>query len=299
MSIRTRIFGPGADDPLLSSKRPKGAKSDTLESVVVPRAECRRGNARHCDRHRLSEEQAILQRDGGEAVVELVNVSAGGAMIRGQFELQLWDQVGLVLGEGGELDCAVRWIKGDMVGLEFAHETRIDCDTEVRDEILRAVIRRSFPHIAEIALEYPKRRADDDPTVDSESVQRRQADRHPLVWNGVVYYADQHDYEAEPVRLRNISVTGVLVQSGNPLPEGETVYLDLRSAGRHAAVVKWTRGDQSGLQFQELFDIHSLSKARPEIASTAGIPNSAADSETPPVGWHRATIEQMARSLGG
>ena len=64
MSIRTRIFGPGADDPLLSSKRPKGAKSDTLESVVVPRAECRRGNARHCDRHRLSEEQAILQPDG-------------------------------------------------------------------------------------------------------------------------------------------------------------------------------------------------------------------------------------------
>lgn len=297
MSIRTRIFGPGADDPLLSSKKPKGAKSDALESVLVPRAECRRDNARHCDRHRLSQEQAILQRAGREIDVELVNVSAGGAMIRGQFELQLWDHVGLVLGEGGELDCAVRWIKGNTVGLEFAHETRIDCDKKVRDEILRAVIRKSFPGVVEIALEHPKRRAADDPAVDCDSVKRRQADRHPLVWNGVICYDDRHDYEAEPVRLRNISVTGALVQCGNPLPEGETVYLDLRSAGRHAAIVKWTRGDQSGLEFHQLFDIHSLSKVRPEIASTTGARKGS--SHTEPSGWHPAMIEQMARSLGG
>lgn len=297
MSIRTRIFGPGADDPLLSSKRPKGAKSDLLESVVVPRAECRRGNARHRDRHRLTEEQAILQRKGREIAVELVNVSAGGAMIRGQFELQLWDHVGLVLGEGGKLDCAVRWIKGNMVGLEFADETRIDCEKNVRDEILRAVIRKSFPGVAELTLEHPKRRADDDPAVDYDSVKRRQADRHPLVWNGVIYYDDRHDYEAEPVRLRNISMTGALVQCGNPLPEGETVYLDLRSAGRHAAIVKWTRGDQSGLQFKELFDIHLLSKTRPEIASTTGGRETLGNAATG--AWHRASIEEMARLLGG
>jgi hypothetical protein len=299
MSIRTRIFGPGADDPLLSSKKPRGAKADTLNSVMVARAECRRGNARGRDRHRLSSEQAILRHGGADTIVELINLSAGGAMIRGNFELQLWDHVGLAFDEDGELDCAVRWIKGDSVGLEFAHETRIDCDQETRDTMLRAVIQKSFPDAAEIALEYPARRADDDPSVDPESIKRRQADRHPLIWNGVIYYSDSHDYEAEPVRLRNISVTGALVQCGNPLPEGRTVYLDLRSAGRHAATVKWTRGDQSGLQFHDIFDIQSLSDVPPGVAPADSAEEAFGNSGAVPLGWRRSTVEQIARSLGG
>jgi hypothetical protein len=297
MSIRTRIFGPGADEPLLSAKKPKGSKADALDSILVRRAECRRGNARGGDRHRLSSEQAILRSDGQDIAVELVNLSGGGAMIRGDFELQLWDQVSLVLGEDGELDCAVCWIKQNSVGLEFAHETRIDCDNEARDEMLRAVIQKSFPDEAKIALEYPKRRADDDPSVDSESVKRRNADRHPLVWNGLIYYAGKHDFEAEPVRLRNISVMGALVQSSNPLAEGETVYLDLRSAGRHAATVIWTRGDQSGLQFHDPFDIHSLSQERPEVAAATSGTETIGKQEPWAPGWRRVTIEQMARSL--
>ena len=152
MSIRTRIFGPGADEPLLRTKSPKGVKPDMLDSVPVPRAESRRGNARGGDRHRLTSEQAILRHDGREHVVELVNLSAGGAMIRGDAELVLWDHVQLVLGEEGELDCAVRWIKGNQAGLEFAHETTIDCDQDEHDDLLRAVIRKSFPHL-EVQLE--------------------------------------------------------------------------------------------------------------------------------------------------
>jgi|tagenome__1003787_1003787.scaffolds.fasta_scaffold20949624_2 hypothetical protein len=298
MSIRTRIFGPGADEPLLPIKTPKGAKFDMLDSVIVPRTETRRGNARGGDRHRLSAEQAILRHDGHDHVVELVNLSVGGAMVRGEVELLLWDHVDLVLGDGGDLECAVRWMKGDQIGLEFAHETLIDCDHETRDELLRAVIRKSFPDV-EIALEYPKRRADDDPGVDPESVARRRADRHPLVWNGVIYYDDSHDYEAEPVRLRNISVTGALVQSGNPIPEGSTVYLDLRAAGRHAATVVWSRGDQSGLAFREVFDIHSLSNAAPQVTSQENSSSGEFGTQEPwAPGWKRSTIGELARRLG-
>ena len=299
MSIRTRIFGPGADDPLLSSKKSRGALQDTLDGVLVRRSECRRTNARTSDRHRLSSEQAILRYDGQANVIELVNLSAGGAMIRGNLELQLWNQVVLVLGDGGEMDCAVRWIKDDSIGLEFAHETRIDCDKEARDEILRAVIRKSFPHVAEIELEYPKRRTDDDPTCESASAQRRQSDRHPLIWNGTVYYDGNVDYQAEPVRLRNISITGALVQSLNPLAEGGLVDLDLRTAGRHAATVKWTRGNQSGLEFYELFDIHSLSDACPEITPVSGPAEFFGNQEPWAPEWRRATLEQMTRSLSG
>ena len=298
MSIRTRIFGPGADEPLLRAKAPKGAKFDMLDSVLVTRAESRRGNARGADRHRLTSEQAILRHGDHEHVIELVNLSGGGAMIRGEFELTLWDHVGLLLGENGELDCAVRWIKGDQAGLEFAHETRIDCDSDEHDELLRAVIRKSFPDL-EIALEYPKRRAEDDPLVDPESVARRRAERHPLVWNGVIYYDEFHDYEAEPVRLRNISVTGALVQSGNPLPEGAHVYLDMRAAGRHAASVKWTRGDQSGLEFEEPFDIHQLAYAAPEVTSAENSPPAEFGTQEPwAPGWRRSTLNDLARNLG-
>jgi hypothetical protein len=295
MSIRTRIFGPRADDPLLPVKNPKGAQPDTLNSIAIARTESRRGNARSGDRHRLKAETATLRHDGTDHQVELVNVSGGGAMVRTGLELHLWDHVGLVLGGESELDCAVRWIKGSDIGIEFAHETQIDCDKDARNELLRAVIRKSFPDIAEISFEYPKRRADDYPNIDSDSAQRRQADRHPLVWNGVIYYADRHDYEAEPVRLRNISIAGALVQSGNPLPEGATIYLDLRGAGRFAATVKWTSGDQSGLEFHELFDIHRLSDSRPEIAAAAG----AGDQQPWAPNWRRSTVEQLAQSLGG
>ena len=299
MSIRTRIFGPGADDPLLPVKKPKGAHPDALNSVRIARTECRRGNARSSDRHRLQAEQTVLRASGGEHVVELVNLSGGGAMVRANIELLLWDHVALILGGDSELDCAVRWLKNGDIGLEFAHETRIDCDKEDRDELLRAVIRKSFPDLADIDLEYPKRRVDDDPSVDPDDVKRRQTDRHPLFWNGVIYYDDSHDYEAEPVRLRNISITGALVQSGNPLPEGETVYLDLKGAGRFASTVKWTRGDQSGLQFHELFDIHLLSETRPEVTSQTGASEAFGNQEPWAPGWRRATVEEMAQSLGG
>jgi PilZ domain len=298
MSIRTRIFGPGADEPLLRAKSPKGAKADMLNTVLVPRGETRRGNVRGGDRHRLTSEQAILRHDGHDHMVELVNLSAGGAMIRGDLDLMLWDHVRLVLGEHGELDCAVRWLKDDTAGLEFAHETRVDCDSDdEHDELLRAVIRKSFPDV-EVALEYPQRRAEDDPYVDPEEVVRRRADRHPLVWNGVIYYDELHDYEAEPVRLRNISATGALVQSGNPLPEGSTVYLDMRAAGRHRATVIWSRGDQSGLQFAEPFDIQSLAQATPEITASEFSAEFGTQEPWAP-GWKRSTVSELARNLGG
>ena len=219
-------------------------------------------------------------------------------MIRGDLGLTLWDHVVLVLGEGGELECAVRWLKDDRAGLEFAHETRIDCDHETHDELLRAVIRKSFPD-AHIHLDYPERHTDEEIAAESDSGKRRRADRHPLVWSGVIYYDDFHDYGAEPVRLRNISVTGALVQSGNPLREGEIVYLDIRASGRHAATVKWVRGDQSGLEFHEPFDLHSLVQAEPEIASASSGSSTAFGSQEPwAPGWRRSTVSELARNLG-
>lgn len=292
MSIRTRIFGPGADDPLLPIKNPKGAKSDMLDSVPVRRSESRRGNSRGRDRHRLSAEYAVLRYDGKEEVVELINLSAGGAMLRGDVELTLWDQVRLVLAEDGEMDCAVRWINGKNIGLEFATETRIDCAHDERDELLRAVIRKSFP-----TLDTDPLGLDPEPDEDrEEAVDPRIAERHPLIWSGIIY----HDYEVEPVRLRNISATGAMVQSAHELPVGATVYLEVASVLKVEATVRWTRGGQSGIAFAEPFDIQSLSRARPEVAVDEGNTCEVFGHHEPYApAWRRATIDQMARTLGG
>lgn len=281
------------DDLVLRTKNGRvDLAAEGLAAVQVPRSEERRSNQRGGDRHRLTAEQVIVRHHGHDNVIELINLSAGGAMVRGKVDAMLWDHVALVLGGEDEIECAIVWIKGDDLGLEFAHETRIDCDQETRDELLRAVILKSFPDLQGDPLNYPKRRAEDDPDVDSEAAQRRTAERHPLVWNGIVY----HDNKVEPVRLRNVSAGGALVQSSHDIPEGETVHLDLGEAGKHKASVCWTRGGQSGLAFAEPFDLLLLSKVRPAVAETEARPK-AFGNQVP--GWRRSTIDEMARSLGG
>jgi hypothetical protein len=147
-NIRQQIFGGERAErrALLGSKRKKGAAADAgLASVSIPRAEARLSDSREGDRHRLTDEKVTVKRGAKSYKVELVNLSGGGAMIAGTFEPNLWDRVELVLGEGASLECAVRWIKDGRVGLEFAHETRIDCGPQERARLLQDVIARSFP----------------------------------------------------------------------------------------------------------------------------------------------------------
>lgn len=124
MNIRAKIYGrvDAADEPILKAKKPKGAKADTLHSVNVQRDVHRASNSRGEDRYRLTDEFARISHNGIDLDVELINLSGGGAMIAAAFEPLLWDHVDLHLGSHGTVECLVRWIREDRVGLEFAHE---------------------------------------------------------------------------------------------------------------------------------------------------------------------------------
>jgi hypothetical protein len=288
----------GEKPPLLADKNRKHQSEDLLDAQMVARAEARSSNHRHKDRHRLSDETATVVRDGRTETVELINLSAGGAMIRGLSGLKLWDIVELQLGNGFSVDAAVRWIKGDQVGMEFAHETRVECDPVEHAALLLDVIRRSFD---DQAVEIVSEEAVAAVEVPKDGRNERDQKRHPLIWVGEIHYA----HDSYPARLRNVSEGGALADVSTDYPLGAEVMLDLGEAGQFFATVVWAAGDQAGLKFQEPFDIGCLAKAKPQIAPASWsaptfLRRNGADEASPwHENWSRGSLADMRDDLEG
>ena len=290
-------------DPIVQQKNKRGATDDDLSTVNVTRGEERSQNHREDDRHRLDQETISVRFEGQEHQADLINLSGGGAMIRADFAPRLWERVDLIFAEDSEIECAVRWLRDDRVGLEFAHETRIDCDPDVRDKLLLDVIRRSFGDVNirtakrdEVPVKVPAAAETDDSVANSRRAERR----HPLVWMGQVFY----NHTREKVRLRNISENGALIESPISYPLGAEIYLDLDDAGQHFATVSWTFGDKIGLKFQDQFDLSVLGKAKPEVTPSMlirpGPSRATADLDNPwAEGWNRQSIDEMRDDLEG
>jgi hypothetical protein len=274
MNIRAQIFGrPERNEPILKTKQPKGVRADALHSIPVARTEGRRGDMRQQDRHRLSDEAARLTHNGTTVEVELINVSGGGAMVSAPFEPMLHDKLQLQLGPEGTIDCAVLWIRDGKIGLEFAHETRLDCTENEQATVLREVITRSFP---EVEFESTTRT-----TANSD---HRRAPRHPLIWSAVLH----HDFESTTVRVRNISGTGAMIESKVPVRVGAEPTLELSAKAFVSSTVAWAVGDQIGLHFDTPFDMSLLATSRPAVQA------SESDSH-----WNHPSISELKTELEG
>ena len=274
MNIRSRILGGSESGPsLLKTKQPKGVRSDELHSIPVTRHEGRRGDTRQEDRHRLEGEAARVTHNGTSVDVDLINVSGGGAMVCGPFEPMLRDKLELRLGTDGTIECAVLWIRDGRIGLEFAHETRLDCSDKEQAEVLRDVISRSFP---DLQLESSTRTA-------AES-DHRWAPRHPMIWSGLIH----HDFQSTAVRVRNISATGAMVESSVPVSVGSEPVLELSDEVTISCTVAWAIGDQLGLRFHNPFDITMLAKSRPNVKDRD------ADSC-----WNHSSLSELKHELEG
>jgi PilZ domain len=298
MNIRAKIFGGDKarnESPLVQAKAPKGVKADTLNSIPVVREETRRSNTRDEDRHRLPDEQVRLTHQSRDHDVRLVNLSGGGAMVEGGFAPMLWDRVELHLGDNGTIECAVRWIKGDRIGLEFAHETRLDCSEPKRSALLREVIARSFPD-----LQFEPDNAETPPATQSEGDEHRTERRHPLIWSGKMH----HDFQSTDVRLRNISETGAMIECSAPPHVGAEPLLELGDDCQLFTTVAWVVGDSVGLKFAKPFDLAQLARARPDVAparwNRPGYlqPGAAADSPWDEQ-WDRMSLSELRQSLEG
>jgi diguanylate cyclase (GGDEF)-like protein len=81
--------------------------------------------------------------------------------------------------------------------------------------------------------------------------------RHRLIRNGTLKWEGR----ALPVRLRNISTGGAMIESTRPMAPGTPVELDLDEAGVLAAEVRWCHQGQVGLHFAEEFALGKLARA--------------------------------------
>jgi hypothetical protein len=296
-SFRASIFNGGErPSPVVPSKQAKrNERQDGLGAIGVARTEGRRGNHRGADRMPLGRIAAKVRKGRRVHEVSLVNLSGGGAMIEADLEARLWDKLTLVLGDHGEIECAVRWLRDNRFGLEFAHETRIDCDALTRDETLREVIRNNFSDDHE-----PKPPEPVSAPVEEARPEPRAEPRHPLIWSGLVRHRD----ETVLVRIRNISATGAMVQSVAKLDPDSEVVLELGEAGRHPAKVCWAHGDQAGIAFAEPFDIRRLAECRPEVAERKWakpdyLRDESAESSPWASQWGRLTVKDLSRNLCG
>jgi hypothetical protein len=256
MNIRSQIFGQEglAESPLVRVKNPMGATADALLSIPVRRHEARTSDTRHEHRFLLAGETATLVRKGAAHDVRVVNVCGGGAMITAAFEPTLWERFDLHLGEHGSVECSVIWIKHGRVGVEFAHETRLDCEEDQQGTLLREVIHRHFP---EAQFEAPLHVEEPD------EEEHRRAARHPFVWSATLHC----EYGSAPARLRNISPEGAMIETSFELAPGSEPYLDLGEAGSVFGTIVWSTGDHSGLEFHQRFDMALLARAKPQLSA--------------------------------
>ncbi|MGZ8306411.1 MAG: EAL domain-containing protein [Allosphingosinicella sp.] len=82
--------------------------------------------------------------------------------------------------------------------------------------------------------------------------------RHRLIRNGRLLW----DGRTLPVRLRNISAGGAMIECDNPLEPGTPVELDLSEAGTLPAEVRWCQQGQVGLHFGEEFALGKLARTQ-------------------------------------
>lgn len=302
MNIRAKIFGSSKpDEPILRENGPKASTSEGFESIAVARDQIRRVNNRRGDRHRLSCETVRYTHDGKDGEAELINLSGGGAMLQGQFEMKPWDRVDLHLGEHGTIECAVRWAHDDRVGLEFAHETRLDCSADELGAVLRQIIARSFD-AAHFAAAPKRDTAELQPSRAAVRDEQRHAPRHPLIWLGVL----RHDQQSATVRVRNISGTGAMIETNEPIRVGCEAVLELNEAANVSATVQWIVGDQVGLRFHSPFDVQLLGRSKPQVAPSQWVRPAyletkvvePSDSPWDPR-WNRLSLDEINEELEG
>ena len=244
----------------LADKGERHASRAKLAGLVIARKAKRQTNHRNEDRYPVIDEYAEAAWRDEAGKVRVINFSSNGIQIESARPAGIGEVLAVSLGDCEPIGCAVRWIRGHRMGLEFADETQILSDAGVVGYVVE-----SIKTVLTASGERVDRRV---------GVERRgRAMRHGMIWFGCL----QFDGQTCPVRLRNISRTGALVHMDRMLRVkcGKSLVLDLGSAGSIEAKVSWAAGDELGLKFARPFDVSllvELPAADVEMLETGTVP---------------------------
>ena len=107
---------------------------------------------------------------------------------------------------------------------------------------------------------------------------RARPPRHSLIRRGAMLWRG----DSFPVRLRNVSADGAMIETDEPFEPDTQVELDLSGDVRLGAIVRWSQDGRVGLKFHEPFDLQRLGKAKNRPAGTGILRPDYLKSETSP-----------------
>jgi hypothetical protein len=247
--IRSTILSnDGHRSPVARKGKAKSEPFGGLTRIAIKREETRITNQRLEDRHLGLVEKATIVFRRRKREVDVVNVSSRGAMLETDIEPRIGEGLDILFTSEARTRCAVRWIRGRRIGVEFVNET-IFWETGTGSPVFRHA-----PHAA-------NETAADEGEPTHHSAERQPIDRSPrqrLLRSGTLYWGGV----SIPVRLRNISTGGARIDAQRPLEAGAEVELDLGDNGFQLAEVRWSKEGQIGLRFAAEFDLDSLAPAQ-------------------------------------
>jgi hypothetical protein len=227
--IRTTVFNKHRQVTLASKSAARGAGSGSLAGVRIRREESRTCDQRREDRHIDVIGRAAIRYERQTLEVPVLNVSAHGTMIQSDLQPQIGARIDIQFEECNWTRCHVRWVRGGRVGLEFEKETLIISANDSGSRMVSG--RRSGEH----------------PTI---AIKNERAPRQHLILRGQLHWRSG----SMPVRLRNISAQGALVDGTQDLDTGEPVVLELPGGTAVEATVRWCQSKHIGVRFDEPFD---------------------------------------------
>lgn len=225
----------------LASKPSAGASGGGLAGIRIRRQEARKVDQRREDRHLDVVNQAVLRHQRRVREVRVLNVSSRGAMVACDLVPRIGARLDIQFADCNRTQCFVRWVRDGRIGLEFARET-----------LVVGANGRSRGLVS-------GRREGEHATVEFKA---ERAPRHCLMLRGELHWPDG----SMPIRLRNISAEGAMLEGIQNVEPPVPVVLELPGGVAVEGRVRWCRSRQIGVRFDAPFDVAALGQAQREEA---------------------------------
>ena len=236
--IRGQRRDPRATKTAAGARR---AKDGGLSGITIRRQEARRCDQRREHRHVNVVDRAALRYQRRIYEVAVLNLSSRGAMIECELRPRIGARLGLRFADCNETVCSVRWVRDGRIGLEFDKETLVIGANDVHRPLAAGRLAIGKAPVA---------------------VRKQRATRHASMLRAQLHWPSG----SMPVKLRNISTGGAMLQAGQDLDEDSDIVLEIPNAAAIPGTVRWCRSKQIGIHFNDEFDLDMLVRPQDDTA---------------------------------